>query len=187
MRVWYMQMWVHVCNTGNPFNYSWMFSFSCHEMSLDSFAKAQEVIYGMQYPNGDGCVRCPCASSQWRLPLQPKESQARQSGKAGDKFSSQLKQLAGLQVSCLYPNSLCICRTLGVWNTHKGLTNMTEDLYPVEPCRGWARCLYWHKKPHEAFKQLLVFLFFFPVKLLTWLLNVIVLQPDHIAFAFFIL
>lgn len=50
---------------------------------------------------------------KWILPLQPKERQARQAGKPGDKFSSQIKQLAGFQFSSLHLNSLCICKTPG--------------------------------------------------------------------------
>lgn len=63
---------------------------------------------------------CQVSLCQWAV--EPKESQA---WKPGDKFSSQLKLLTGLQFSCLYLNSPCVCKTLGMWNTHTGLTNMT--------------------------------------------------------------
>lgn len=126
--------------------------FSCHDTSpVHSFAKAQEVICRVRYPNRNYIyvsIRQPAVKAAVTV----KREQATQPVKPRDRFSSQLKQLAGLHLSCLRISSWCIGKTPG-YVRHPHRTNRHD----IRHMSLWSdtrtkKGVYWHKKPQGALK-----------------------------------
>lgn len=146
-----------------------VFFFLSWTSPVHPFAKAQEVIYRVRYPNRSYIyvsIRQPAVKAAVTV----KRDQAMQPVKPRDRFSSQLKQLAGLQLSCLRMSLWCIGKTPGCVR-HPHRTNRHD----IRHMSLWSdtrtrQGVYWHKKPQGALKWLFAFLIFLLVKSL-WLLS----------------
>lgn len=136
-----------------------VFFFLSWTSPVHSFAKAQEVIYRVRYPNRSYIyvsIRQPAVKAAVTV----KRDQAMQPVKPRDRFSSQLKQLAGLQLSCLRMSLWCIGKTPGCVR-HPHRTNRHD----IRHMSFWSdtrtrQGVYWHKKPQGALKWLFAFLIF---------------------------
>lgn len=118
-----------------------VFFFLSWTSPVHSFAKAQEVIYRVRYPNRSYIyvsIRQPAVKAAVTV----KREQAMQPVKPRDRFSSQLKQLAGLQLSCLRMSLWCIGKTPGcVRHPHRTNRHDIRHMVPLERHKDQAGCL----------------------------------------------